>query len=50
MLKALSNTCWATQANAVQHVRDNFICFTDPLEALIKNNKLDAHNLLMQKA
>ena len=45
MPKSLSNTRWATRANAVQHVRDNFDCYLDALEVLIADNQLDARGL-----
>ena len=33
--KALSDTCWAARANAVQHTRDNFEIYVEALEELI---------------
>ena len=43
--KALSDTRWASRANAVEHTRDNYECYTEALKQLIENNELDANGL-----
>jgi hypothetical protein len=45
MPKSLSDTRWASQANAAQHCQRLLWCYLDALETLITENQLDAGGL-----